>query len=913
MSIQSDTEYIENLLKKTNATKRNKSKNQLPIKRLFTKKNIHPYDEIEWEFRDSQLMNEKGEIIFEQKNIEVPKKWSVSATNIVASKYLNGPSHNKENSIKKLIDRVANTISDWGLKKGYFGNLEIKSIFENELKYILVNQYAAFNSPVWFNCGIEEKPQCSACFINSVEDDMESILDLAKTEGMLFKWGSGSGVNLSAIRSSKEILSGGGKASGPISFMKGFDSFAGAIKSGGKTRRAAKMVILNIEHPDILEFIECKANEEKKAWALIDAGYDGSFNGEAYQSIFFQNANNSVRISDDFMEAVLNDQDWHTRAVKDNSVMDSYSAQSILDKISEAAHLCGDPGIQFDTTINNWHTCLNSGKIEASNPCSEYMFLNNSACNLSSLNLLKFLNDDHTFNVESFRHAVHLLTIAMDIIVSNAGYPTPQIAQNSELFRPLGLGYANLGALLMNQGLPYDSPNGRDYAATITAILTGQAYLTSSIMAKTMKPFSKYPENKTCCQKVLKKHQLSLNNIKTSSINGELFDTALEIWDEVITHSSKHGLRNSQVSVLAPTGTIGFMMDCDTTGIEPDLALVKYKSLVGGGSMKIINHSIKNSLIKLDYTPNEINDIVEFIHQNDTIEGAPHLKENHLNIYDCAFKPFNGKRFIHYMGHIRMMSAVQPFISGAISKTVNLPKEATSKDIKEVFIQSWKLGLKAITIYRDGSKRIQPLNTSKNDSSKIQQIKYTEHEWNKRRRKRLPDERPSITHKFKIGGHEGYIHVGLYENNLPGEIFIDMSKEGSIISGLMDSFATSISLALQYGVPLQVLVDKFSHMRFEPSGITNNSEIRFAKSIVDYIFRWMENKFIKITSKDRLQSTLINDNSAVSQPELENKEANDELFQAQTDAPPCADCGSIMVRSGSCYKCLNCGSTSGCS
>jgi ribonucleoside-diphosphate reductase alpha chain len=891
----------------------------LKIPRIFTTKNIHPFDDVEFEFRTAIITNEKGEKIFEQKNIETPKSWSQAATNIVASKYLHGTLNTpeRENSIKQLINRVVKTITTWGIKGHYFTSLDDAEAFSDELTHILVTQKAAFNSPVWFNCGIEEKPQCSACFINSVKDTMTSILELVKTEGMLFKWGSGTGTNFSTLRSSRENLSGGGIASGPVSFMKGFDAFAGIIKSGGKTRRAAKMVILNIDHPDIVDFINCKAVEEKKAWSLIDSGYDGGFNvtGGAYDSISYQNANHSVRVADEFMKAVLEDKDWSTKSILDSTIMGKYKARDLMNQIAESARMCGDPGIQFDTTINNWHTCGASDRIYASNPCSEFMFLNDTACNLSSINVLKFRKENGDFNTKEFCRVADIMILAQEILVDNASYPTLSIEKNSHDFRPLGLGYANLGALLISNGLPYDSDESRAYAATITAIMTGEAYKMSSQIASILKPFKEYQKNKESMLNVIRKHKLHIDNIKIDLVPREMLASAIQIWDETYEMGKKYGFKNSQVTVLAPTGTIGFMMDCDTTGIEPDIALVKYKKLVGGGVMKIVNNTIPLGLKKLGYSKEQIEQILAYIDKNDTIEEAPHLLEKNFPVFDCAFKPANGKRFIHYMGHIKMMAAVQPFLSGAISKTVNLPIEATTEEITQVYIEAWKLGLKSIAIYRDGSKKTQPLNTSLKNKKDISSKKETTVKY-KPVRKRLPDERQSITHKFSIAGHEGYATVGMYEDGQPGEVFIVMSKEGTVVSGLMDSFATAISLALQYGVPLKVLVQKFSHTRFEPSGFTNNREIPMAKSIADYIFRWLALKFLpkdeqptgssEASIGEAFQRTFADPTMSISTKE-------NQVYQAQADAPPCFECGAIMVRSGSCYKCLECGSTSGCS
>jgi ribonucleoside-diphosphate reductase alpha chain len=779
---------------------------------------------------------------------------------------------------------------------------------------------------VWFNVGFEKHPQCSACFINAVQDTMDSILGLAKTEGMLFKYGSGTGSNLSAIRSSQELLAGGGTASGPVSFMKGFDAFAGVIKSGGKTRRAAKMVILNADHPDIEEFINCKVEEEKKAWALIDAGYDGSFTGPAYASVFFQNSNNSVRVTDEFMRAVLDDGEWETKAVVTGEPVGKYKARELMRQIAEATHVCGDPGMQFDTTVNDWHTCPNTARINASNPCSEYMFLDDSACNLASINLMKFVGEDGELDAKAFEAACRTMITAQEILVDNSSYPTPAIAKNSHDYRPLGLGYANIGALLMSRGLPYDGDSGRAYAAAITALMHGAAFAQSAKIARDHGgPFAGYEKNREPFLKVMRKHRAALKDIDRTWVPKDLFAAAKDVWDEVIELGEEHGFRNAQATVLAPTGTIGFMMDCDTTGVEPDIALVKYKKLVGGGLMKIVNQTVPMALQKLGYNAQQVKEIVEYIDEHETIEGAPHVKEAHLPVFDCAFKPARGVRSIHYMGHVRMMGAVQPFLSGAISKTVNVPKEATAEEIQQAYIDSWRMGAKAVSIYRDGSKRTQPLNTSK-DKEKIVAEAVAAGVPLKQRRK-LPDERQAITHKFDIGGHEGYITVGLYEDGLPGELFIVMAKEGSTISGFADAFAQAISYALQYGVPLQDLVDKFSHVRFEPSGMTKNPDVRFAKSIVDYIFRWMAAKFLSNDAQYRAGVNNREESPAPEQLPLDPaaaagaaptgvltspRIASFAAMQNQEDAPPCSTCGSIMVRSGSCYKCANCGTTSGC-
>ena len=1268
--------------------------------RSHTKPGVHPYDAVKWEIRDAVITDHKGQVIFEQKNVEVPSFWSQTATNIVASKYFRGRlgTPGRESSVKQLIGRVAGTIARWGKKGNYFLDEEEAETFESELTHILLHQMAAFNSPVWFNVGVEDRPQCSACqpydamistpygmtpigdivshgllglpvydsqgitlvtgvkqngvkkvyritvsngisvdvtadhvvlasskrriagtwqrvdelkigtklqlhahkgieasrpklngiisdsvpedeaalagwlqsdgfvgqyqsgtnrsltlefetanneeydfvlgkigkvfqnahynvtpvkvkspdlnyrrvrmygetlapfvtkynllnrgtaiqapknligasnvaiveylrslfqaegyvalsaksksshvgfavvsrslardvqrlllclgiysrlrmkkekrpdrydlwevdisirsererfseligfistrkqerlqdslknpgkncpdvrwetivsieelgekpvydiqtlsgqylsenivvhncFINSVQDDMRSIMQLAQTEGMLFKYGSGTGSNLSSLRSSREHLSTGGKASGPVSFMKGFDAFAGVIKSGGRTRRAAKMVILNVDHPDIEEFIWSKAKEEKKAWALIDAGYDGAVDGEAYSSIFFQNANHSVRVTDEFMHAVTEDKEWKTRYITNHQVADIYKARNLMREMAEAAYICGDPGIQFDTTVNKWHPCPNTNRINASNPCSEYMFLDDSACNLASLNLMKFRTVDGEFDVESFEHAVDIVISAQEILVGNAGYPTPAIEKNSHDFRPLGLGYANLGALLMARGLPYDSDEGRNYAAAISALMSGRAYAASSRIAKRLGPFKGYSVNEKPFLNVIDMHRAHAYKIPIEGVSEELLKAALKSWDDPLSLGERFGFKNAQISVIAPTGTIAFMMDCDTTGIEPDIALIKYKWLVGGGVIKIVNNTVPEALTKLGYSKTEAGEILKYLEDHDTIEGAPHLKQDHLPVFDCAFKPAKGTRSIHYMGHVKMMAAVQPFISGAISKTVNMPGNVSVDEIVETYITAWKMGLKAIAIYRDGSKRTQPLTTTMQDKSKAAE-KTKEAVVFKPFRRRLPEEREAIIHKFSIAQNEGYLMVGLYDDNTPGEIFVVMSKEGSTISGLMDAFSTSISLALQYGVPLKVLVNKFTHTRFEPAGITTNQDIRFAKSVVDYIFRWLGLKFLPKEEQDALglaRTTLENGTqvklvepvpSKVAGPMAEMKSLETpELvtplasFDNQSDAPACENCGMIMVRAGSCYKCNNCGNTSGC-
>ncbi len=889
------------------------------VVRRNTKPGVQPFDEVDWESRIATIASEKGETVFEQRDVEVPKFWSQMATNVVASKYFTGQvgTAGREASVRQLVGRVAGTIADWGRSGGYFASSEEGDAFEAELAYLTLHQKAAFNSPVWFNVGVEAKPQCSACFINSVEDTMESILGLVKTEGMLFKFGSGTGTNLSPLRSSREYMSrSSGKASGPVSFMKGYDAFAGVIKSGGKTRRAAKMVILNADHPDIADFITSKTREERKAYALIAAGYDPSLDGEAYSSVYFQNANHSVRVSDAFMRAVEEDDAWRTRLVTTGETADTYRARELMRMTVESAWGCGDPGMQFDDTVNAWHTCSNTARINASNPCSEYMFLDNSACNLASLNLMKFRTEDGEFDVEAFVHAVTVMITAMEIIVDNASYPTEEIARNSRDYRPLGLGYANLGALLMARGLPYDSDEGRAYAGAITALLTGGAYKTSAIIAAKLGPFADYERNREPMLEVIRKHGEHVAKISARElVPADLYGTAERVWEDAAMIGETHGFRNAQASVLAPTGTIAFMMDCDTTGVEPDIALVKYKRLVGGGILKIVNATVPEALDHLGYDDKAAAAILDYIDRNGAIEGAPGLREAHLPIFDCAFKPAGGVRSIAPMGHVKMMAAVQPFISGAISKTINMPNEATADDIERVYAEAWKLGLKAIAIYRDGCKQTQPLSTSGPGPSGLETAREEEPEEKESRvvRRRLPDERQAITHKFSVAGHEGYITVGMYKDGSLGEMFIVMSKEGSTVSGLMDSFATAISLALQYGVPLKVLVDKFSHTRFEPSGFTKNPQVPIAKSIMDYIFRWLELKFLATEERPETDEipALSGEFEPTSAPTPEATEKA--VYYAQADAPICHECGAMMVRNGTCYRCLNCGATSGCS
>jgi ribonucleoside-diphosphate reductase alpha chain len=1079
-----------------------KSQGGLTFSRRFSTEGVSPYDEVKWERRTALIADSKGNTIFEQKDVEIPVDWSMTATNIVASKYLHGPigSPERETGVRQLVSRVAETVRDWGIAGGYFASDNDAIIFHDELAHMLLTQKVAFNSPVWFNVGCDrlephasganwhwdpatggvvhgatgyKNPQCSACFINSVEDSMEGIMDLARTEALLFKYGSGTGTNFSSLRSSHEGVTGGGTASGPLSFMRGLDAFAGVIKSGGKTRRAAKMAILNAEHPDIIDFIECKAKEEAKAHTLIRNGYDGSGpDSEAFSSIFFQNANNSVRVTDEFMRAYEADGEYWTRGVKDGQPVHPYKAREIMRMIADATWHCGDPGLQFDTTINKWHTSKNTARINASNPCSEYMFLDNSACNLASFNLMKFITPNGVFNIPEYRHAISVVITAMEILVDNSGYPTEKIARNSHDYRPLGLGYANLGALLMSFGIPYDSATGRDLAAALTAIMCGQAYLQSAVLAAnapslaSATPLTASVErqggacpgfyvNREPFLNVIRMHRAEVNNIGKSRNSGEpfmlpqleaLIESSRECWDMALVYGERYGYRNSQTTVLAPTGTIGFMMDCDTTGIEPDLALVKYKKLVGGGMIKIVNNTVPAALFKLGYNNAQVDAIVSYIDATGTIEGAPGIKPEHLAVFDCSFKPAKGTRSIHYMGHIKMMSATQPFLSGAISKTVNLPQEATVEDIAEAYAESWRQGIKAVAIYRDGSKGTQPLNTSMDTKKEVTaldvagqrvltqlaagqpaaeaDLKTLEAKISEKLevtaksvvsaagafqraldeiakatnvpqltaalaaepqsqdlnappravRHRLQEERASVTHKFSIAGHEGYITVGLYPTGQPGEIFIKMAKEGSTVSGLMDAFATSISLALQHGVPLRVLCEKFAHTRFEPSGWTGNEQIGYAKSLMDYIFRWLNLRFLsgeQLTLFAGLAPqaaplpetpTILPDNepevdehnqlsrlaeemakrsytgmgstsapggsiapeatssasSLSGTPSLQDRglfHASDAMrgMYEMGDAPSCSTCGAIMVRNGSCYRCMSCGSTSGCS
>jgi ribonucleoside-diphosphate reductase alpha chain len=913
----------------------------LTLERYFTHEGVHPYDEIEWELRDAIIPGEGGNV-FEQRGVEVPKFWSATAANVVASKYFRGKltAPDREWSVKQMVDRVVDRITRWGIEGGYFANDQTAEVFNHELKYLMVHQHASFNSPVWFNIGVEGVPQqASACFILSVADDMHSILDWFKNEGIIFKGGSGSGINVSRIRSSREQLSGGGYASGPVSFMRGADSVAGSIKSGGTTRRAAKMVVLDTDHPDVREFIWCKAKEEKKAWALGEMGYDMSLNGEAWQSIQFQNANNSVRATDDFMKKALAGESYDLTSRTDGRAVETVNARDLLREISQATWDCGDPGMQFDTTINDWHTNPVSGRINGSNPCSEYMSIDDSACNLASLNLMRFLHADGEFDAARFARAVDVIFTAQEILVGFSDYPTQAITVNAKTHRQLGVGYANLGALLMQRGLAYDSNEGRAYAASITALMTGEAYAQSARLAAAVGPYEAYPKNKSAHDRVIEKHRSASYRIIADLVPPTLLSAARQAWDDAAALGKTSGYRNAQASVLAPTGTISFMMDCDTTGVEPDIALVKYKRLVGGGMLKLVNGTVPAALRRLGYTESEGAAITAYIEQQGTIEGAPTLKDEHLSVFDCAFKPQNGERTISHMGHIKMMGAVQPFISGAISKTVNLPETATVDDVSEAYIEAWKHGVKAIAIYRDGSKKVQPLSTNADasNSKKVEAAVETVErivEVNRPQRRRLPDTRESLTHKFSIEGHEGYITVGKFEDGTPGELFVTMAKEGSTLSGMMDAFATSVSLLFQYGVPLSHLVEKFGYMRFEPSGWTGNPEIGMAKSIVDYVFRWLGHRFLSadekaymgltrtseivgdpVAQQQRLEQIVsivppaITENFTIASP----SPVRGMRLNSTPDAPPCPRCGWLTVRNGTCHKCENCGETTGCS
>ncbi|MHB8689861.1 MAG: vitamin B12-dependent ribonucleotide reductase [Solirubrobacteraceae bacterium] len=960
----------------------------LSISRYFTTPGQHPFDAIEWELRDARIAH-GDRVSFEQRDVEFPKIWSQNATNIVAQKYFRGQpgATERERSVKQMITRVAGTIAKWGQERGYFATDADAETFEHELTHILVHQIAAFNSPVWFNVGWHPvgspKMQASACFILSVEDQMESILEWNTKEGIIFRGGSGSGINLSKIRGSMEPLSRGGTASGPVSFMRGADAWAGSIKSGGGTRRAAKMVVLDVDHPDIREFIWCKAKEEDKAAALRDAGFDMSIDGDGFHSIQYQNANNSVRVSDEFMRAVENDDDWHLIARSTGqTVGDPIPARELMREISEAAWRCADPGVQYDTTINQWHTCPNSGRINASNPCSEYMHVDDSACNLASLNLMKFRRADGTFDVESFKHAVDIVFLAQEIVVSPSSYPTPEITANARAFRQLGLGYANLGAYLMANGLPYDSDAGRGTAASITALMTGRGYLGSARIAAAMGPYDRYVENRDAHNAVMRMHRDAATAIPSSSCpDTDLLESARETWNEAVIAGEEHGYRNAQATVLAPTGTISFLMDCDTTGVEPDFSLVKFKELVGGGQMTIVNRTVPLALQTLGYDASAREQIVAHLNEHDTIIGAPGLAPEHLPVFDVAV----GERAISHTGHIQMMGAVQPFLSGAISKTVNLPETATVEDIADAYLQAWRVGVKALAIYRDGSKTAQALRTdAQQGAGAIAEAGITQADLDKAvdkavkealatappKRRRMPRERQSLTHKFSIGGHEGYITAGMYEDGTIGEIFLtDIGKEGSTLRGMMNSFATAISISLQYGVPLETLVEKFSYMRFEPEGMTSNPEIPFAKSMPDYIMRWLASRFLDVDAQEELgiltpavrarkaaeeaASSHSGDTAGPAPSRVAHDAGSDTghgnsgnsgnggsggngghagtsgprpATAALTDTPPvvpvirkgldlgpaCQQCGGMMQRTGSCYTCSSCGFNTGC-
>ena len=884
------------------------------VERYFTSDGDDPFETVDWEQRTALIPGKDGPS-FEQKDVEFPSFWSQTATNIVAQKYFRGKLNTpqREHSVRQMIGRVTDTITTWGVKDGYFVDQAEADTFHAELTHLLLHQMVAFNSPVWFNVGFEENPQCSACFILSVDDSMDSILDWITKEGRVFRGGSGSGINLSKLRSSKEQLSKGGYASGPVSFMRGADASAGTIKSGGKTRRAAKMVVLNVDHPDIEEFIWCKQHEEEKARVLQAAGYDMSLDSPDWASIQYQNANNSVRVTDEFMRAVLEDEEWNLTARTDGSVVSTVRARDLMHQISEAAWKCADPGMHYDTTMNDWHTCPASGRINASNPCSEYLHVDNSACNLASLNLMKFRDPETLeFQVERFERAVDIIFMAQEILVSNSSYPTDEITRNAHAMRQLGLGYANLGALLMARGLPYDSDEGRAYAGAITAIMTGRAYRKSADMAGRVGPFEEYDKNADAMLRVIRKHRAAVANIDAGVVPDEMMLAARKAWDEALALGEANGYRNAQATVLAPTGTISFMMDCDTTGVEPDFSLVKSKKLVGGGDITIVNQTVPTALSKLGYAPHEIDQIVAFVNEHNTVVGAPGFKGEHLQVFDVAV----GDRAIHHMGHVKMMASVQPFISGAISKTVNLPTEVTVDDVAGLYIDAWKLGVKAIAIYRDGCKVAQPLST-KSDAPELIAAKP--------QRRVMPIERQEIGRKFKVGEYEGYIHVGLFPEGDPGDVFVDIAKEGTTLAGLMNAFMIAVSVGIQYGVPLEVFVSKFAHMRFEPSGLTNDPDIRVAKSIPDYIFRWMGKRFLDTDQQADLgiMSQAVKDRIAASYDAQEAGEPAAEvahspsagqaaLFNAWEDAVECAKCGGRKVRTGACYTCRDCGDNSGC-
>jgi ribonucleoside-diphosphate reductase alpha chain len=894
------------------------------FRRHFTREGVHPFDEVEWEVRDAVIPNYKeGGNAFEQRGVEFPLTWSQNATNIVAQKYFRGHlgSPERENSVRQMVGRVVDTITGWGVKDGYFATEDDARVFADELTHLLVTQKAAFNSPVWFNVGHEPKPQCSACFILSVEDTMSSILNWYVEEGTIFKGGSGSGLNLSGIRSSRESLAGGGTASGPVSFMRGADASAGTIKSGGKTRRAAKMVVLNVDHPDIRDFIWCKAVEERKARVLRDAGFDMDLDGRDAYSMQYQNANNSIRVTDEFMQAYLDDRDWKLKAVTTGEAVETVRTRDVMREVAQAAWECADPGMQYDTTINDWHTCPASGRINASNPCSEYMHLDNSACNLASLNLLTFMDEEGTFDIASFKHAVEVVFTAQEIIVGNSSYPTGKIERNAKAFRQLGLGYANLGALLMARGLPYDSDGGRAWAGAITALMTGWAYRTSARIAEITGPFAGFSPNRDAMLRVMRKHRSAADAIDAELVPEGLLSAAKAAWDEAIALGEEHGYRNAQATVLAPTGTIGLMMDCDTTGIEPDLALVKNKKLVGGGTMRIVNQTVPRALRKLGYTEDQGQGIVAYISEHNSVVDAPHIKPEHHAVFDCSM----GERAIQYMGHVRMMAAAQPFISGAISKTVNMPETVTVEEVEQLFVESWRLGLKAVAIYRDNCKVAQPLSADRRKTGKAEPDVELP---GKPVRRRLPQNRPARTISFAVGDAEGYITAGEYPGDGIGEIFLKVSKQGSTLSGVMDAFAIAVSLGLQYGVPLEAFAGKFVNMRFEPSGITNDPDIRFASSIVDYVFRRLALEYLPPDKRSGLGVQSIEERKAYAEeqaagsgdqdPRAEQPRLIDitpvERPEARVlDAPLCYSCGARMQPAGSCYVCTGCGSTSGCS
>jgi ribonucleoside-diphosphate reductase alpha chain len=916
------------------------------IRRHFTTAGTHPYDMVEWDERDARISNWKtGEVAFEQLGVEVPATWSVNATNIVAQKYFRGTigTPERERSVKQVADRVADTIAAWGVADGYFVDDDEAEAFADELKYLVVTQRAAFNSPVWFNIGVKGVPQqASACFILSVDDKMDSILNWYVEEGTIFKGGSGAGINLSRIRSSKELLKGGGTASGPVSFMRGADASAGTIKSGGKTRRAAKMVILDVSHPDIEEFIWCKAREEKKARALEAAGFDMTLDGIDITSVQYQNANNSVRVTDDFMQAVVDDADWHLRAVITGEVVKTVKARDLMRQISQATWECADPGMQFDTTINHWHTAANTGRINGSNPCSEYMHLDNSACNLASLNLLKYLDEDGTFDTEAFRRSVEVIFTAQEILVGNADYPTESIGETSRRFRQLGIGYANLGAMLMALGLPYDSDEGRALAAAVTSLMTGHAYATSARTAARMGPFAGYSENAEHMLRVLDQHRAAAADIDEELVPHELLSAAQQAWDDACELAAEVGVRNSQASVLAPTGTIGLLMDCDTTGVEPDLGLVKMKKLVGGGTMSIVNQTIPRALKRLGYSATQATEIVAYINENMSIIGAPHLVPEHVPVFACSM----GDNTIHYSGHVKMMGAVQPFISGAISKTVNLPEEATLEEVEQLHIDAWRLGIKAVAIYRDNCKVAQPLSASKKSDDTVETEaalvveRVVEKIVHQPVREKLPRTRISKTFEFRVADCKGFVTVGQYDDGRPGEIFVRVSKQGSTLAGIMDAFAISISHGLQYGVPLRSFVEAFTGMRFEPAGMTDDPEIRIANSLMDYLFRRLAIEYLSaeeraelniLTTAERMQPTLpgVEDSIVETRQGSELPADPPSVESASTlvaasittkttssvshDAPLCMQCGVVMQRAGSCHACPSCGTTSGCS